>query len=216
MADVWVQNQPKQKVVKEKVFDSKGVNDPDYVLNSHTSEVKEVGPDGHDLRLLCNWHLQWCFVNTKIDSAYFKLTETAEWKMPLGGPEARNQEIHELDDSRKLFYMIDSFTGLQNQLHFCCQYWIIVATMAVSEKIGDAFISWIPMGLKHEPEIDCNLLELRGDIAPMYWRKASSYGQTRRNILNEPSSEHENQIYDFLNEEDCKAGRSLKCINHCL
>nr|GMD93799.1 HVA22-like protein I [Ipomoea batatas]GME06170.1 HVA22-like protein I [Ipomoea batatas] len=31
------------------------------------------------------------------------------------------------------------------QLRFWCQYWIIVATMAVSERIGDAFISWIPM-----------------------------------------------------------------------
>nr|GMD89352.1 putative HVA22-like protein G [Ipomoea batatas] len=28
------------------------------------------------------------------------------------------------------------------QLRFWCQYWIIVATMAVSERIGDAFISW--------------------------------------------------------------------------
>ncbi|XP_031120353.1 uncharacterized protein LOC116023492 [Ipomoea triloba] len=32
MVVVWVQNQLKQKVVKEKVFYSKGVNDPDYVL----------------------------------------------------------------------------------------------------------------------------------------------------------------------------------------
>nr|GMD63409.1 putative HVA22-like protein G isoform X1 [Ipomoea batatas] len=56
------------------------------------------------------------------------------------------------------------------------EYWIIVATMAVSGRIGDAFISWIPM------EIARNLMELRtaaGDIALMYWRKASSYGQTR-------------------------------------
>ncbi|VFQ76895.1 unnamed protein product [Cuscuta campestris] len=99
------------------------------------------------------------------------------------------------------------------QLRFWCQYWIIVAIMAVSEKIGDAFISWIPMYseaklafyiylwfpktkgttyvynsffrplvLKHEHEIDHNLLELRikaGDIALMYWQRAASYGQTR-------------------------------------
>nr|GME16360.1 T-complex protein 1 subunit delta [Ipomoea batatas] len=37
--------------------------------------------DVHDLRLLCNWHLQWCFVNAKTDSAYFKLTEIAEWNL---------------------------------------------------------------------------------------------------------------------------------------
>nr|GMC60594.1 T-complex protein 1 subunit delta [Ipomoea batatas] len=37
--------------------------------------------DVHDLRLLCNWHLQWCFVNAKTDSAYFKLTETVEWNL---------------------------------------------------------------------------------------------------------------------------------------
>ncbi|CAH9054780.1 unnamed protein product [Cuscuta europaea] len=99
------------------------------------------------------------------------------------------------------------------QLRFWCQYWIIVAIMAVSEKIGDAFISWIPMYseaklafyiylwfpktkgttyvydsffrplvLKHENEIDDNLLKLRvkaGDIAVTYWQKAASYSQTR-------------------------------------
>ncbi|XP_019150332.1 PREDICTED: myosin-11 isoform X2 [Ipomoea nil] len=37
-------------------------------------------------------------------------------EMPLGGAEVGNQEIHESDDLRKLFYVIDSFTGLQNQL----------------------------------------------------------------------------------------------------
>lgn len=39
-----------------------------------------------------------------------------------------------------------------------------------------------PYVAKHETEIDRNLLELRtraGDIAVLYWQKASSYGQTR-------------------------------------
>ncbi|CAL0332642.1 unnamed protein product [Lupinus luteus] len=31
------------------------------------------------------------------------------------------------------------------QLRFWCQYWILVAVLAVCEKIGDAFISWVPM-----------------------------------------------------------------------
>nr|GMD96383.1 QWRF motif-containing protein 2-like [Ipomoea batatas] len=34
--------------------------------------------DVHEFRLLYNRHLQWRFVNAKTDSAYFKLTETAE------------------------------------------------------------------------------------------------------------------------------------------
>ncbi|KAK1304363.1 HVA22-like protein i [Acorus calamus] len=99
------------------------------------------------------------------------------------------------------------------QLRFWCQYWILVAILTVSERIGDAFISWLPMYSeaklaffiylwypktrgttyvyesffrpyvsKHENEIDRNLLELKaraGDIAVVYWQKASSYGQTR-------------------------------------
>lgn len=31
------------------------------------------------------------------------------------------------------------------QLSFWCQYWIIVATMTVCERIADSFISWVPM-----------------------------------------------------------------------
>nr|GMC89297.1 stromal 70 kDa heat shock-related protein, chloroplastic-like [Ipomoea batatas] len=42
------------------------------------------------------------------------------------------------------------------------------------------------------------------NFAPMHWRKAASYGQTRMNVLNEPSSEH---------EEDCKAGDHSKLLH---
>ncbi|CAN1314895.1 HVA22-like protein i [Linum perenne] len=31
------------------------------------------------------------------------------------------------------------------QLRFWCQYWILVAMLTVSERIGDAFVSWVPM-----------------------------------------------------------------------
>ncbi|OWM74989.1 hypothetical protein CDL15_Pgr021340 [Punica granatum] len=31
------------------------------------------------------------------------------------------------------------------QLRFWCQYWILVAILTVCERIGDAFVSWIPM-----------------------------------------------------------------------
>ncbi|KAG0452998.1 hypothetical protein HPP92_025361 [Vanilla planifolia] len=31
------------------------------------------------------------------------------------------------------------------QLRFWCQYWILVAALTVFERIGDAFISWLPM-----------------------------------------------------------------------
>ncbi|OIW03533.1 hypothetical protein TanjilG_30953 [Lupinus angustifolius] len=31
------------------------------------------------------------------------------------------------------------------QLRFWCQYWILVAVLAVCERVGDAFISWVPM-----------------------------------------------------------------------
>ncbi|KAF5747170.1 HVA22-like protein i [Tripterygium wilfordii] len=99
------------------------------------------------------------------------------------------------------------------QLRFWCQYWILVAVLTVCERIGDAFISWVPMYneaklafviylwypktkgttyvydsffrpyvAKHENDIDRNLFELRtraGDMAILYWQRASSYGQTR-------------------------------------
>ncbi|CAI9296454.1 unnamed protein product [Lactuca saligna] len=32
-----------------------------------------------------------------------------------------------------------------DQLRFWCQYWILVAVLTVSERIGDTFISWVPM-----------------------------------------------------------------------
>ncbi|KAM0935216.1 hypothetical protein DsansV1_C29g0209451 [Dioscorea sansibarensis] len=31
------------------------------------------------------------------------------------------------------------------QLRFWCQYWILVATLSAFERVGDAFISWLPM-----------------------------------------------------------------------
>ncbi|XP_050363971.1 putative HVA22-like protein g [Argentina anserina] len=31
------------------------------------------------------------------------------------------------------------------QLRFWCQYWILVAVMTVCERVGDAFVSWVPM-----------------------------------------------------------------------
>ncbi|WCJ35116.1 HVA22-like protein i [Euphorbia peplus] len=31
------------------------------------------------------------------------------------------------------------------QLRFWCQYWILVAVLTVSERLGDTFISWVPM-----------------------------------------------------------------------
>ncbi|KAE8656442.1 HVA22-like protein h [Hibiscus syriacus] len=31
------------------------------------------------------------------------------------------------------------------QLRFWCKYWILVAVLTISERIGDAFVSWVPM-----------------------------------------------------------------------
>ncbi|KAE8715553.1 HVA22-like protein i [Hibiscus syriacus] len=83
------------------------------------------------------------------------------------------------------------------QLLFWCQYWILVAVLTVSERIGDAFVSWVPMYsesklaffiylwypktrgtcyvydsfrpyvAKHENEIDHNLMELRTRVGDM-------------------------------------------------
>ncbi|KAJ8427080.1 hypothetical protein Cgig2_008949 [Carnegiea gigantea] len=100
-----------------------------------------------------------------------------------------------------------------DQLRFWCQYWILVALLTVFERVGDTFVSWVPMYseaklafiiylwyprtkgttyvyesffrpyvVKHETEIDRNLMELRtraGDMAFMYFQKVAIYGQTR-------------------------------------
>ncbi|ESR36811.1 hypothetical protein CICLE_v100299851mg, partial [Citrus x clementina] len=76
------------------------------------------------------------------------------------------------------------------QLLFWCQYWVLVAVFTVGERVGDTFISWLPMYskaklaffiylwypktkimlynvllrpyvAKHEKEIDLNFLKLR-------------------------------------------------------
>ncbi|KAF1002033.1 putative HVA22-like protein g [Apium graveolens] len=77
------------------------------------------------------------------------------------------------------------------QLRFWCQYWILVAMLTVMERVGDTFVSWVPMYseaklffyiylwypktkgtyvydsffrpyiAKHETDIDRNLIELR-------------------------------------------------------
>ncbi|KAA8516793.1 hypothetical protein F0562_017097 [Nyssa sinensis] len=67
------------------------------------------------------------------------------------------------------------------ELRFWCQYWIIVAVLTVLERIGDTFISWVPMYEKHETDIDQNMKELRAriwDLAIYYWQNCTQIGQT--------------------------------------
>ncbi|KAI3725491.1 hypothetical protein L1987_65280 [Smallanthus sonchifolius] len=84
------------------------------------------------------------------------------------------------------------------QLRFWCQYWILVAVLTVCERIGDTFVSWVPMYSeaklafyiylwypktkgttyvydsfkpyisKHETDIDRNLMELRTRAGDMF------------------------------------------------
>lgn len=56
----------------------------------------------------------------------------------------------------------------------------IVKLLQGTTYVYDAFFK--PVILKHETEIDRNLLELRtraGDMLVLYWQKVASYGQTR-------------------------------------
>ncbi|KAE9586141.1 hypothetical protein Lal_00010018 [Lupinus albus] len=75
------------------------------------------------------------------------------------------------------------------QLRFWCQYWILVAVLVVCERIGDAFISWVPMYSEAKllffiflwcPKTKLvGTTDKAGDIAVLYWRRAAIYGQTR-------------------------------------
>ncbi|XP_071910740.1 putative HVA22-like protein g isoform X1 [Coffea arabica] len=98
------------------------------------------------------------------------------------------------------------------ELRFWCQYWILVALVTVLERIGDIFVSWLPMYgemklalfiylwyprtkgsgyvydtilkpymIKHETDIDRNLLEFRArawDLLVYYWENCTQLGQT--------------------------------------
>ncbi|KAK9286999.1 hypothetical protein L1049_015407 [Liquidambar formosana] len=43
------------------------------------------------------------------------------------------------------FKTVEKNKSENEQLLFWCQYWILVATLTVCERVGDAFISWLPM-----------------------------------------------------------------------
>nr|GMD50295.1 QWRF motif-containing protein 2-like [Ipomoea batatas] len=84
--------------------------------------------DVHDLRFLCNWHLQWCFVNAKTDSAYFKLTETAEWNL-YNAQLATPKLLHSVKSKQtELFLLKQNF-----KLYHICSAVNMVHEMAYSE-----------------------------------------------------------------------------------
>ncbi|OAY84892.1 HVA22-like protein j [Ananas comosus] len=43
------------------------------------------------------------------------------------------------------FKMVEQRPGQIEQLRFWCQYWIIVAIVTAFERLGDVFVSWLPM-----------------------------------------------------------------------
>ncbi|KAK1310129.1 HVA22-like protein j [Acorus calamus] len=43
------------------------------------------------------------------------------------------------------FKIVESNRGDNEQLRFWCQYWIIVAILTAFERIGDIFVSWLPL-----------------------------------------------------------------------
>nr|GMD52312.1 QWRF motif-containing protein 2-like [Ipomoea batatas] len=82
----------------------------------------------HDLMFLCNWHLQWCFVNAKTDSAYFKLTETAEWNL-YNAQLATPKLLHSVKSKQtELFLLKQNF-----KLYHICSAVNMVHEMAYSE-----------------------------------------------------------------------------------
>ncbi|XAR69808.1 hypothetical protein NMG60_11001532 [Bertholletia excelsa] len=119
------------------------------------------------------------------------------------------------------------------ELRYWCQYWTIVALLTVLERLGDAFISWLPMygeiklalfislwypktkgsgyiyktllrpwAVKHEPELEKNLLELRTrvwDLAIYYWQNCTELGQEKCF-----------QILNFINNQTGKSSKSKK------
>ncbi|XP_071721159.1 putative HVA22-like protein g [Rutidosis leptorrhynchoides] len=43
------------------------------------------------------------------------------------------------------FKTIERHGAANSELRFWCQYWVIIAILTVVERIGDIFISWVPM-----------------------------------------------------------------------
>ncbi|XP_074322519.1 uncharacterized protein LOC141659514 isoform X2 [Apium graveolens] len=70
------------------------------------------------------------------------------------------------------------------QLRFWCQYWILVAMLTVTERVGDTFVSWVPMYSEAKLFFFIYLWYPKtktraGDYVVLYWQRAASYSQTR-------------------------------------
>lgn len=82
------------------------------------------------------------------------------------------------------------------QLRFWCQYWILVAMLTVSERIFDAFVSWVPMYSEAKLAF----------FIYLWWPKTKGTTYVYDSFFRPLVAEHENEIDRNLLELRTKAG----------
>ncbi|KAL8214394.1 hypothetical protein R6Q57_003843 [Mikania cordata] len=93
------------------------------------------------------------------------------------------------------FKTIEKHDAGNAELRFWCQYWVIIAVLTVFERIGDIFISWVPM----YGEIKLAL------IIYLWYPKTKGTGYVFNAMLRPFVAQHETDIERSLKEMRAKA-----------
>ncbi|KAJ0255879.1 putative HVA22-like protein g [Hirschfeldia incana] len=95
------------------------------------------------------------------------------------------------------------------QLQFWCQYWILVAALTVFERVGDTFVSWLPMYSEAKLAF----------FIYLWFPKTKGTTYVYDSFFKPYVSKHENEIDRSLTEVKTRAGDMAmiylhKAINH--
>ncbi|XP_071690470.1 putative HVA22-like protein g [Rutidosis leptorrhynchoides] len=93
------------------------------------------------------------------------------------------------------FKTIERHGAANSELRFWCQYWVIIAILTVFERIGDIFISWVPM----YGELKLAL------IIYLWYPKTKGTGYVYNAMLRPFIARHETDIERSLREMRAKA-----------
>ncbi|PWA41504.1 TB2/DP1/HVA22-related protein [Artemisia annua] len=93
------------------------------------------------------------------------------------------------------FKTIEKHGAPNAELRFWCQYWVIIAMLTVFERIGDIFISWVPM----YGEMKLAL------IIYLWYPKTKGTGYVYNAMLRPFVARHETDIETSLKEMRAKA-----------
>ncbi|KAJ0624309.1 hypothetical protein HanPSC8_Chr01g0036411 [Helianthus annuus] len=93
------------------------------------------------------------------------------------------------------FKTIEKHGAGNSELRFWCQYWVIIAVLTVFERIGDIFISWVPMYREMKLAL----------IIYLWYPKTKGTGYVYNAMLRPFVARHETDIERSLREMRAKA-----------